>query len=224
MNTLKNLGLGMCLCGTFGLGLALSGSCASSGGKTGMAVTGSADAGQGNAVVGAIMSRRSIRKYKDRPVEREKLEAIVDCGINAPSGMNRQPWQVRVVDDAGYIDGITEVFKKANPKAAEEPGFRNMFRNAPAVIFVASPKDGSGQLDCGLLGENMMLAAQSLGLGTCCLGAPIAFMTSNREAASYVERLRLPEDYALLYAVAVGYPDESPDAKPRDAGKVKFVE
>ena len=184
----------------------------------------SVDAEQGNAVVEAIMSRRSIRKYKDQPVEREKLETIVNCGINAPSGMNRQPWQVRVVDNADYINGITEVFKKANPKAAEEPGFKNMFRNAPAVIFIASPKDGSGQLDCGLLGENMVLAAQSLGLGTCCLGGPIAFMTGNQEAASYLERLQLPEDYVLLYAIAVGYPDESPAAKPRDAEKVKFVE
>ena len=154
MNTLKNFAFGMCLCGTFGLGLALWGSCTSSGGKTETVVSDSVNAEQGNAVVEAIMSRRSIRKYKDQPVEREKLETIVNCGINAPSGMNRQPWQVRVVDNADYINGITEVFKKANPKAAEEPGFKNMFRNAPAVIFIASPKDGSGQLDCGLFYEN----------------------------------------------------------------------
>ncbi len=224
MNTLKNFVFGMCLCGTFGLGLTLLGSCTSSGGKTEAVMSDSVDTEQGNAVVEAIMSRRSIRKYKDQPVEREKLETIVNCGINAPSGMNRQPWQVRVVDNADYINGITEVFKKANPKAAEDPGFKNMFRNAPAVIFIASPKDGSGQLDCGLLGENMVLAAQSLGLGTCCLGGPIAFMTGNQEAASYLERLQLPEDYVLLYAIAVGYPDESPAAKPRDAEKVKFVE
>ena len=50
----------------------------------------------------AIFNRRSIRKYKDQPVEREKLETLIRCGINAPSGMNRQPWEVRVVDDAEY--------------------------------------------------------------------------------------------------------------------------
>lgn len=224
MNTLKSFSFGMCLCGAFWLGGILWGSCTSLSGKTGTEVPDSADAEHGNAVVETIMSRRSIRKYKDRPVERGKLETIVECGINAPSGMNLQPWQVRVVDDADYINGITEVFKKANPKAAEESGFKNMFRNAPAVIFVASPKDGTNQLDCGLLGENMMLAATSLGLGTCCLGGPIAFMRGNRKAAPYLERLQFPEDYVLLYAIAVGYPDESPDAKPRDARKVKFVE
>ena len=177
-----------------------------------------------NQVIETIMARRSVRKYKDQPVEREKLQQIVTCGINAPSGMNLQPWEVRVVDNADYINGITELFKAANPKQAEDPNFKNMFRNAPAVIFIASPADGSGQLDCGLLGENIILAAQSLGLGTCCLGGPVGFMKNNADAAPYVERLKLPEDYQLLYAIAVGYPDETPDAKPRKAEKVLFVE
>ena len=177
-----------------------------------------------NQVIETIMARRSVRKYKDQPVEREKLQQIVTCGINAPSGMNLQPWEVRVVDNADYINGITELFKAANPKQAEDPNFKNMFRNAPAVIFIASPADGSGQLDCGLLGENIILAAQSLGLGTCCLGGPVGFMKNNADAAPYVERLKMPEDYQLLYAIAVGYPDETPDAKPRKAEKVLFVE
>lgn len=177
-----------------------------------------------NQVIETIMARRSVRKYKEQPVEREKLQQIVTCGINAPSGMNKQPWEVRVVDSADYINGLTELFKVANPKQAEDPNFKNMFRNAPAVIFIASPADGSGQLDCGLLGENMVLAAQSLGLGTCCLGGPIGFMKRSAEAAPYVERLQLPDDYQLLYAIAVGYPDEAPDAKPRMAEKVKFID
>jgi nitroreductase len=164
-----------------------------------------------------------VRKYKDQPVEREKLELIAECGINAPSGMNKQPWEVRVVDNAGYIDSLTTIFKAENPKMAENPDFKNMFRNATAVIFVASP-EGSGQLDCGLLGENMMIAAQSLGLGTCCLGGPIHFMKESEAAAPYLQRLNLSEGYELLYAIAVGYPDESPEAKPRDTSKVLFVE
>lgn len=121
MNTLKNFVFGMCLCGTFGLGLTLLGSCTSSGGKTEAVMSDSVDTEQGNAVVEAIMSRRSIRKYKDQPVEREKLETIVNCGINAPSGMNRQPWQVRVVDNADYINGITEVFKKPIRRRPKNP-------------------------------------------------------------------------------------------------------
>jgi nitroreductase len=176
-----------------------------------------------NPVIETIMARRSVRKYKEQPVEREKLELIAECGINAPSGMNKQPWEVRVVDNAAYIDSLTAIFKVENPKMAADPDFKNMFRNAPAVIFVASP-EGSGQLDCGLLGENMMIAAQSLGLGTCCLGGPIHFMKESEAAAPYLQRLGLSEGYELLYAIAVGYPDESPEAKPRDTSKVAFVE
>jgi nitroreductase len=176
-----------------------------------------------NPVIETIMARRSVRKYKEQPVEREKLKLIAECGINAPSGMNKQPWEVRVVDNAAYIDSLTAIFKVENPKMAADPDFKNMFRNAPAVIFVASP-EGSGQLDCGLLGENMMIAAQSLGLGTCCLGGPIHFMKESEAAAPYLQRLGLSEGYELLYAIAVGYPDESPEAKPRDTSKVAFVE
>lgn len=207
MNVIKTIGLGLCL-------LAAADAVAEEACCNAAA----------NPVIETIMARRSVRKYKDTPVERCKLEKIVECGVNAPSGMNKQPWQVRVVDNKDYIDGLTAIFRKANPKMAADPSFKNMFRNAAAVIFVASPADGSGQLDCGLLGENMMLVAQSLGLGTCCLGSPVAFMKSNAEAAPYVERLNLPEGYTLLYAIAVGYPDEAPDAKPRDLDKVQFVE
>ena len=223
MNSFKNLLLGLCVCVGTGIAATASTACTPAG-QNGVAKADSAVSDGRNAVIEAIMSRRSIRQYKDRPVEREKLQLLAECGINAPSAMNRQPWQVRVVDNAEYIDGITAEFVKANPRAAEEKGFKNMFRNAPAVIFVAAPADGSGQLDCGLLGENIMLAAESMGLGTCCLGGPIGFIRNAPEAAPYVERLRLPEGYMLLYAIAVGYPDESPDARPRDASKILFVE
>ncbi len=176
-----------------------------------------------NTVIETIMARRSVRKYQDKAVEREKLQQIAECGVNAPNGMNRQPWEVRIVNSAEYIDGITAAFKKENARMAEDPDFKNMFRNAPAVIFVAAPKDGSGQIDCGLLGENIILAAQSLGLGTCCLGGPIHFMKTSEAAKPYVERLQLSDDYELLYAIAVGYPDEAPEAKPRDTSKIQFV-
>lgn len=176
-----------------------------------------------NQVVETIMARRSIRKYTDRQVERDKLELIAKCGINAPSGMNKQPWEIRIVESKDYIDGVTELFKEANPKMAEDPNFKNMFRNAPAVIFIGSPVQGGGEFDCGLAAENMMLAAQSLGLGTCCLGGPIRFLTTEKSAKPYLDKLEFSPDYKLLIAIGVGYPDESPEAKPRDNGKIKFI-
>lgn len=178
-----------------------------------------------NQVIETIMARRSVRKYLDQPVEHDKLQAIVECGINAPSGMNQQPWVIRVVEDTTYIKGITEVFRAEQPEQVErDPNFKTMFRNAPTIICVATPKDGKGQLDAGMLGENMMLAAQSLGLGTCCLGGPVHFMKTSEAARPYVERLNIPEDYELCYILAVGYPDEAPEAKPRDKSKIEYIQ
>ncbi len=175
-------------------------------------------------VLSNIMARRSVRKYLDKPVEHEKLETVVRCGINAPSGMNRQPWVVRVVEDQQLIAQVNEVYKAKNPDAVKrEAGFKNMFRNAPNIICVCTPAKGGGELDAGLLSENVMLAAQSLGLGTCCLGGPVRFLKSEPEAKFFLDRLDIPADYQLNLIIAIGYPDEQPAAKPRDESKVKYI-
>ena len=177
-----------------------------------------------NPVLSSIMARRSIRKYLDKPVEHEKLEVIAKCGINAPSGVNRQPWVVRVVEDQKLIADVTEVYKQENAEQVKrDKDFKNMFRNAPNLICVCTPANGGGELDAGLLGENIMLAAQSMGLGTCCLGGPVRFLLSNEQCKFFLDRLDIPADYKLNYILAVGYPDEQPDAKPRDASKVKYI-
>ena len=163
-----------------------------------------------NPVLSNIMERRSIRKYLDKLVEHEKLEMVVKCGINAPSGMNAQPWAVRVVEDQKLIADVNEA---AN---------RSLFYGAPALICVCTPTNG-GDLDAGLLGENMMLAAQSLGLGTCCLGGPVRFLVSNEKCKFFLDRIDIPTDYRLNYILSIGYPDEQPEAKPRDASKVEFI-
>lgn len=179
-----------------------------------------------NQTIETIMSRRSIRQYKPQAVGRDTMQTIVECGINAPNGMNKQSWAIRVVDNPEYINGITEVFKKKNQdRIANDPNFKNMFRNAPTVVFIANDSSYElSQIDCGLLGENMILAAQSMGIGSCCLGSPIRFMLTESEAAEYVKRLELPEGYNLLYCIAFGHPDESPEAKPRDTSKIKFID
>ena len=177
-----------------------------------------------NPVLSSIMARRSIRKYLDKPVEHEKLELIARAGINAPSGVNRQPWIVRVVEDQKLIAEVTEVYKQENAEQVKrDKDFKNMFRNAPNLICVCTPANGGGELDAGLLGENIMLAAQSLGLGTCCLGGPVRFLLSNEKCKFFLDRLDIPSDYKLDYIIAIGYPDEQPDAKPRDASKVKYI-
>ena len=170
-----------------GAGMFVLCSCTSQGSQQKEVVTDSVSVSQVDPVIETIMSRRSIRKYKPEAVEREKMQTIVECGINAPNGMNKQSWEVRVVDNPEFINGLTEIFKKENPKAAERPGFQNMFNNAPTVAFIAyDPRYDMSQIDCGLLGFS--------------------------------------DGYELLYAIAFGYPDEMPAAKPREVSKVKFVD
>lgn len=207
-----------------GAGMFVLCSCTSQGSQQKEVVTDSVSVSQVDPVIETIMSRRSIRKYKPKAVEHEKMQTIVECGINAPNGMNKQSWEVRVVDNPEFINGLTEIFKKENPKAAERPGFQNMFNNAPTVVFIANdPAYDMSQIDCGLLGENMILSAWSMGIGSCCLGGPVRFMKSPA-AAEYMKQLGFSEGYELLYTIAFGYPDEMPAAKPREVSKVKFVD
>ena len=164
-----------------------------------------------NPTLSTIMARRSVRKYQAKVVEHDKLEVVARAGINAPSGMNRQPWIVRVVEDQQLIADVN--------KAAG----RSLFYDAPNLICVCTPAAGGGELDAGLLGENMMLAAQALGLGTVCLGGPVRFLLSNDKCKFFLDRLDIPADYKLNYILAIGYPNEAPNAKPRDASKLKFI-
>ena len=181
-----------------------------------------------SGVIEAIEARRSIRVYKDTPVEREKLQTIAECGVKAPSARNLQEWEVRIVDSKEWIDACTATYLKAvegTDKASYmlTPGFKNIFRNATAVIFVAAPEGLFSGVNVGMLGENMMLAATELGLGTCCLGS-VQMTFAEPAMEKYLASLGFSEGYKLSYALAVGYPDESPEAKPRDMEKIKFVE
>lgn len=174
-----------------------------------------------NAVIENIMSRRSIRQYKDGPVARETMETILECGINAPNGMNRQSWEVRVMDNPETVGKLKEYMIQANPQANPE-GIAGSFRNAPTLIFVANDLSYDfSAIDCGLLSENIMLSAWSLGVGSVCLGSPIRYIRNSPQA---LEMLGFSEGYNPIICIGLGYPDENPDAKPRDAGKVKFIE
>lgn len=180
---------------------------------------------QQNVVVENILTRRSIRDYKSEPVDREIMAKVLECGIYAPSAMNSQGWAVRVVDAPDFIEGITNIAVAQRPEMAQQEGFRNIFRNAPTVAFIAIPEHSySGEFDSGLLAENMMLSAWSMGIGSCCLGSVVPVMNSE-EAKPYLERLNLPEGYKLMVAIGFGYPAQDiPAAPARDASKAYYVE
>lgn len=182
-----------------------------------------------NSTVETIMARRSIRQYTEEAVSREALQALAECGVNAPNAMNRQDWAIRVVDSKEYIDGVSAAMTEGMPArpGAEGEAPRNQFRNATAVIFVAAPSEDPTRMygiNVGLLCENICLAAQSMGLGTCVMAAPTMMMKRSPACQPFIEKLALPEGYELYVCVAVGHPAETPDAKPRDLTKIQFID
>lgn len=170
------------------------------------------------------MARRSIRKYKAEPVDRETMMKIFECGINAPSGQNKQSWEVRVVDNPALMKEMKEAIAAAHPALDPEMA-KGCFRDAPTMIFIArDPSYDFSAYDCGLLAQNIMLSACSLGVGSVCLGSPVRFLTDNEICKPYIEKLGFSEGYELSLCIGIGYADEAPEAKPRDFGKVRFVE
>ena len=175
-----------------------------------------------NEVIENIMSRRSIRKYTAEPVSRETLMKIMECGINAPNGQNKQSWEVRIVDNPELMAEMSEAMGAAHGGNEFAKG---CFRGAPVMVFIARDLSYDfAPYDCGLLAENIMLSAWSLGVGSVCLGSPVRMLTDNDLCKPYVDRLGFSEGYELCLCVGLGYPDETPEAKPRDMGKVAFVE
>lgn len=177
-----------------------------------------------NPVIETIMARRSIRQYSQEPVDRKIMDKILECGINAPNGQNRQSWEVRVIDNPVLMEEIKEAMAKAHPDMPART-VKGCFRDAPTMVFIArDPSYAFSAYDCGLLAENMMLSAWSLGVGSICLGMPVRFMTDNEICKPYVEKLGFSEGYEFCLCIGFGYALESPDAKPRDMGKVKYID
>ena len=175
-----------------------------------------------NQVVETIMARRSIRNYKQVPVGRDTLNAIMECGINAPNGQNKQSWEVRVVDNQELLTQMSQAMGDAHPGMEFAKG---CFRGAPVMVFIArDPSYDFSAYDCGLLAENIMLSAWSMGVGSICLGSPVRFLTDNELCKSYIEKLGFTEGYELCLCVGLGYAAEQPAAKPRDNSKVKFID
>lgn len=175
-----------------------------------------------NEVVETIMSRRSIRNYRQVAVGRDTLNMIMECGINAPNGQNKQSWEVRVVDNPELLAQMSQAMSDSHPgmEFAKE-----CFRGAPVMVFIARDLSYDfSAYDCGLMAENMMLSAWSLGVGSICLGSPVRFLTDNEACRPYVEKLGFSDGYELCLCVGFGYADEDPQAKPRNMAKVKFID
>lgn len=176
-----------------------------------------------NTVVKTIMERRSIRQYKPLPVESGKLQKILECGINAPNGMARESWEIRVITDSTLLSEIDTRWVAHNEKNNPDRPVRPAAFDAPVLLFIAyDTRYDLSAVDCGLLGGNIILSAQSMGLGSCCLGGIVRFM-NDVSNTDLLNKLELSPNHRLLYAIALGYPDETPAAKERHMDRIKFI-
>ncbi|MGQ9479659.1 MAG: nitroreductase family protein [Thermoproteota archaeon] len=153
-------------------------------------------------VIEAIRTRRSIRKYKDTPVEEEKIIQCLDAARWAPSANNSQPWEFIVVRDPESRKKLAEIHRYG----------RFMAESPVVVVFVANPRKSENWYhgDVAVAVQNFLLAAQSLGLGTCWIGV------LNTPFEEPIKRLLgVPEELRILCTVSVGYPYESPTRSRR---------
>ena len=180
----------------------------------------------------SILTRRSTRKYLNKPVSKELLEKIIETGRYAPSGGNSQSNHFIVIQNKQIIDRLVKMVEKAFSKMEIT---ENMYRslqnsinlskkggyvfsyNAPVLIIVANKKDyGNNQADCALALENMMLEANDLDLGSCYINQ-LKWLNEDQKILSYLQSLGMNEDERVYGSLIVGYPDTN-DGKPLRKG------
>lgn len=161
-----------------------------------------------------LLTRRSVRKYSDRPVEDEKLDEVLTAGLYAPTGMNNQAPVMVAVRDKATRDKLSRM-NAAVMGASGDP-----FYGAPCVIVVLSdPERMTWVEDGSLVLGNLMNAAHSLGLGSCWIHrAKECFDTP--EGKALLRAWGVPENYRGVGNCILGYAAEEPEAKPRKSGRI----
>ncbi|MDR2669391.1 MAG: nitroreductase [Desulfovibrio sp.] len=186
-----------------------------------------------NEVMQIIRQRRSVRKYQPRQLPPEECRSIVEAGLYAPSGMNRQPVHITVVRRNDLTDRITSELKAA---VARMPG--NRYRDyvgaagytvnfgAPTFMIVsANPaRAATAEADCACALENMFLAARSFGIGSCWVNQLGSVTDDDAFQRFLQEELAFPAGNVIFGAAAFGYPAGDFPPAPSRRGSSNWVE
>jgi nitroreductase len=160
-----------------------------------------------------ILDRRSIRRFTDQKIDNKQIKSLLTAAMYAPSAVNMQPWHFVVIDDPSMMEKVMEIHPYAR-----------MLQTASHAVVVCGDEqlqhdDGYWVVDCGAATQNLLLAAQTIGLGACWVG----LHPREERKSSFSRLLHLPSHVKPFALVALGYPEEQ---KPRPdrfhAEKVKY--
>jgi len=187
-----------------------------------------------NEILRIIQSRFSCRSFSDRAPSDAELLAIASAGLAAPSGMNRQPWFLSVVKNRALIsemeqEGLLAIAAGEGLSIYKTLAARwgKLFFDAPCMIMIAVkeadyPK-GAHLIDLGIVAQNIVLAAASLGIDNMHCGLA-AFCFAGGKSAEFKTRLGFPEGYEPGYAVLLGYAKETRTPHAANPGKMTVIE
>jgi len=182
-----------------------------------------------NDTMKSIMDRYSCRDFLSAPLEESQVRALADAALASPSGMNRQPWHIIIVTDKKLIEELDAEGMKILSEAADKSTYERMmsrggslFYNAPCMIIAATSAEKPALMDCGILSENVSLAAHSLGLGSCICGMAGAPFSGKR-GGELKKRLKFPEGFGFGIAILAGTAKTKKDAHELDQAKVTFI-
>jgi nitroreductase len=159
-----------------------------------------------------IKGRRSVRTYTEEPVLKTQIEAVLEAGTWAPTGMHREPWKFIVIEDKQLIKYVSDETKVLVQQMM--PPIANQFAtdadiicySAPVLILICTENDPQWDnvnlLDSVLAAQNMFLKAFELGLGTCYMGF-VNFLNNNPEA---LKKIGVPDNYKMMVPLILGHP------------------
>lgn len=171
-----------------------------------------------NQVIDTILRRRSWRSYEEKQITQEQLDQVLECGLWAPSAKNEQSWHFTVLQNKELIAQLTAGCQQMMGSETDP------FYGAPTLILVTGKEDCIAPMKDGSLAmQNMFLAAESLGLGTCWINCIGRYLTTP-QGQEFGARVGVPQGYAGVGCVVLGYPKgQAPLPKERLAGTVNIV-
>jgi nitroreductase len=162
----------------------------------------------------AIKKRRSIRKFKKKDVEQEKLEEILRAAMYSPSAMHRRPWEFIVIRSQEMKDKIS----KATPSC-------DFVKNAPIVLIIAAKESPLWVENCSIAAEAVYLEAENQDLGTCFCQI-LGSKNNLKDGEDYIrETIKATKDIRILCIMPIGYPDEEKEEhneKEFDKSKIRY--